>query len=298
MVKQIKLIFLAVYSVMAAFLMSAISSCCPGTAGFDWHSGESEVLQTSSQMQKSAGSSRETNFSNSIGMNFVYIPPGSYLRGSPIEELGRESDEKQQLVSLSHGYYMQTTEVTQEQWKAVMGSLPLYIIKCDEKCPVERVSWDNAQEFINKLNILEESQKYRLPTEAEWEYAARAGSSTSFANGEISVLTCDNDTKLGDIGWYCGNSKISRHHIVAQKKPNSWGLYDMHGGVWEWCADWYGPYSSEAVTDPGGPLDGAERTMRGGGIADTARSCRSANRHSLRPDVEFNNIGLRIVRSL
>ncbi len=298
MVKQIKLIFLAVYSVMAAFLMSAISSCCPGTAGFDWHSGESEVIQTSSQMQKSAGSSRETNFSNSIGMNFVYIPPGSYLRGSPIEELGRESDEKQQLVSLSHGYYMQTTEVTQEQWKAVMGSLPLYIIKCDEKCPVERVSWDNAQEFINKLNILEESQKYRLPTEAEWEYAARAGSSTSFANGEISVLTCDNDTKLGDIGWYCGNSKISRHHIVAQKKPNSWGLYDMHGGVWEWCADWYGPYSSEAVTDPGGPLDGAERTMRGGGIADTARSCRSANRHSLRPDVEFNNIGLRIVRSL
>lgn len=298
MVKQIKLIFLAVYSVMAAFLLSAISSCCPGTAGFDWHSGESEVIQTSSQMQKSAGSSRETNFSNSIGMNFVYIPPGSYLRGSPIEELGRESDEKQQLVSLSHGYYMQTTEVTQEQWKAVMGSLPLYIIKCDEKCPVERVSWDNAQEFINKLNILEESQKYRLPTEAEWEYAARAGSSTSFANGEISVLTCDNDTKLGDIGWYCGNSKISRHHIVAQKKPNSWGLYDMHGGVWEWCADWYGPYSSEAVTDPGGPLDGAERTMRGGGIADTARSCRSANRHSLRPDVEFNNIGLRIVRSL
>lgn len=298
MVKQIKLIFLAVYSVMAAFLMSAISSCCPGTAGFDWHSGESEVIQTSSQMQKSAGSNRETNFSNSIGMNFVYIPPGSYLRGSPIEELGRESDEKQQLVSLSHGYYMQTTEVTQEQWKAVMGSLPLYIIKCDEKCPVERVSWDNAQEFINKLNILEESQKYRLPTEAEWEYAARAGSSTSFANGEISVLTCDNDTKLGDIGWYCGNSKISRHHIVAQKKPNSWGLYDMHGGVWEWCADWYGPYSSEAVTDPGGPLDGAERTMRGGGIADTARSCRSANRHSLRPDVEFNNIGLRIVRSL
>lgn len=298
MVKQIKLIFLAVYSVMAAFLMSAISSCCPGTAGFDWHSGESEVIQTSSQMQKSAGSSRETNFSNSIGMNFVYIPPGSYLRGSPIEELGRESDEKQQLVLLSHGYYMQTTEVTQEQWKAVMGSLPLYIIKCDEKCPVERVSWDNAQEFINKLNILEESQKYRLPTEAEWEYAARAGSSTSFANGEISVLTCDNDTKLGDIGWYCGNSKISRHHIVAQKKPNSWGLYDMHGGVWEWCADWYGPYSSEAVTDPGGPLDGAERTMRGGGIADTARSCRSANRHSLRPDVEFNNIGLRIVRSL
>jgi formylglycine-generating enzyme required for sulfatase activity len=298
MVKQIKLILLAVYSVMAAFLLSAISSCCPGTAGYDWHSGESEVIQTSSQMQKSAGSSRETNFSNSIGMNFVYIPPGSFLRGSPTEELGRESDEKQQLVSLSHGYYMQTTEVTQEQWKAVMGSLPLYIIKCDEKCPVERVSWDNAQEFINKLNVLEESQKYRLPTEAEWEYAARAGSSTSFANGEISVLTCDNDTKLGDIGWYCGNSKISRHHIVAQKNPNSWGLYDMHGGVWEWCADWYGPYSSEAVTDPSGPLEGADRIMRGGGIADTARSCRSANRHSLRPDVQFNNIGLRVVRSL
>ena len=249
-------------------------------------------------MADSADSNREKIISNSIGMSFNYIPPGSYLRGSPLNEPGRESDEKQHLATLSNGYYMQTTEVTQKQWKAVMGNLPLYIIKCDEKCPVERVSWDDAQEFINKLNEIEEPHNYRLPTEAEWEYASRAGSKTSFANGEISVLTCDHDLKLGDIGWYCGNSKTSQHHFVAQKSPNVWGLYDMHGSVWEWCSDWYGQYPSETVPDPMGPSGGEERIIRGGGMADNARSCRSGNRHSLRPDIEFDNIGFRIVRSL
>lgn len=299
MVKHIKsLLLFALFSAIAAFLLGALSACSPGTAGYDWHSGEAETQRPPSSVAKSADSNRDTTISNSVGMNFVYIPPGSFLRGSPPEEPGRESDEKQQQVTLSHGYYMQTTEVTQGQWKAVMGSLPLYIIKCDEKCPVERVSWAEAQEFINKLNEMEGAQTYRLPTEAEWEYAARAGSKTPFANGDISVLTCEHDIKLGDMGWYCGNSKISRHYIVGQKKPNAWGLHDMHGGVWEWCSDWYGQYQTETAVDPVGPSDGTERIMRGGGIADSARSCRSANRHSLRPDVEFNNIGLRVVRSL
>lgn len=281
-----------------AFILGAVSGCGPGTAGYDWHSGEAGDHRSASFMEESKDSNNGKIISNSVGMHFVYIPPGSYLRGSPQEEPGRENDESQQAVTLSNGYYMQTTEVTQKQWKAVMGELPLYIVKCDEKCPVERVSWDDAQEFIRKLNNMEGAQIYRLPTEAEWEYAARAGSKTSFANGDISALTCEHDLKLGDMGWYCGNSKISRHHIVAQKRPNAWGLFDMHGGVWEWCSDWYGQYPAESVTDPRGPSDGTERIMRGGGIADSARSCRSANRHSLRPDVEFNNIGLRIVRSL
>jgi formylglycine-generating enzyme required for sulfatase activity len=247
---------------------------------------------------KSADSNREKKISNSMGMKFVYVPPGSFLRGSPVDEPGRESDEKQQLVTLSNGYYMQATEVTQEQWKAVMGTLPLYIIKCNEKCPIERVSWDDVQEFIITLNKIEGSHNYRLPTEAEWEYSSRAGSKTSFSNGEISVLTCDNDIKLDELGWYCGNSKNSPHHPVAQKTPNAWGLYDMHGSVWEWCSDWYDQYPSESLTNPIGPSDGMERVMRGGGIADDARSCRSANRHSLRPDIIFSNIGFRIVRSL
>ena len=298
MVKQVKvLLLLALFSFVAAFLLSVISACGPHTDGYDQNSGEGEGHHTSSPMAETAKSNLDKNSSNKIGMNFVYIPPGSFLRGSPSEEPGRESDEKQQLVTISNGYYMQTTEVTQEQWKTVMGELPLYIITCDEKCPVERVSWDEAQQFINELNNMEDSHTYRLPTEAEWEYAARAGSKTSLPNGEISVLSCAHDKNLADIGWYCGNSKISRHQIVAQKHPNAWGLFDMHGSVWEWCSDWYDQYPSETVTNPTGPSDGTERIIRGGGIADSARSCRSANRHSLRSDVEFNNIGLRIVRT-
>ncbi|MBT8362042.1 MAG: formylglycine-generating enzyme family protein, partial [Deltaproteobacteria bacterium] len=233
----------------------------------------------------------ENKISNSIGMEFVYVPPGSFLRGSPTDEPGRNSDEERQLVTLTNGYYMQTTEVTQGQWKAVMGVLPLYIIKCNEKCPVERISWNDAQAFINKLNELEGVDNYRLPTEAEWEYGARAGSKTAFANGEISVLDCGNDAILNEIGWYCGNSKSYPHHPVAQKNPNTWGLYDMHGSVWEWCVDWYDYYPPGSLTDPGGPSGGAERVLRGGGLADNASSCRAANRYSLRPDIIFDYIG-------
>ena len=235
--------------------------------------------------------------SNSIGMEFVYLPSGTFLRGSPSIEPGRKTDEKQQWVTLTNGFYMQTTEVTQGQWKAVMGVTPLHIIKCNDNCPVERVSWNDAQEFIHKLNKLEGSYKYRLPTEAEWEYAARAGSKKAFANGAISVLDCGYDPTLDKIGWYCGNSNTYPHHPVAQKNPNAWGLYDMHGSVAEWCADWYGNYPQGTVTDPVGPSIGTERVLRGGGLADDARTCRSANRTTLKPDVIFDYIGFRLVRS-
>ena len=239
----------------------------------------------------------EKKISNSIGMEFVYVPPGTFLRGSPPDEPGRQSDEKQQWVTLTNGFYMQTTEVTQGQWKAVMGVPPLYIIKCNDNCPVERVSWNDAQEFIHKLNKLEGTHNYRLPTEAEWEYAARAGSKTAFANGDISILDCGYDLTLNEIGWYCGNSKTYPHHPVAQKNPNAWGLYDMHGSVSEWCMDWYGDYSAGSVTDPIGPSIGTERVLRGGGLADDARTCRSANRISLRPDIIFDYIGFRLAVS-
>jgi formylglycine-generating enzyme required for sulfatase activity len=239
----------------------------------------------------------ENKISNSIGMEFVHVPPGSFSRGSPLDESGRESDEEQQRVTLTNGYYMQTTEVTQGQWKAVMGVSPPHIIKCNDKCPVERISWNNAQSFIKKLNKLEGADYYRLPTEAEWEYAARAGSKTAFSNGEISILACEGDPTLSEIGWYCGNSSSYPHHPVAQKNPNAWGIYDMHGSVWEWCVDWYDSYPKGSVTDPQGPPDGTERILRGGGLADNASSCRSANRYSLRPDIIFDYIGFRLVRS-
>lgn len=239
----------------------------------------------------------DKKISNSIGMEFVYIPPGSFLMGTSLDEPGRKSDEKQHLVILTNGFYMQTTEVTQGQWKAIMGIPPRYIRTCTDNCPVERLSWDDAQEFIDKLNKFEGTSKYRLPTEAEWEYAARAGSKTAFANGDISILDCGYDSTLNKIGWYCGNSDSYPHHPVAQKNPNAWGLYDMHGSVWEWCIDWRGSYPLDSVTNPAGPSSGTERVLRGGGLADKARSCRSANRFSLRSDIRFDYIGFRLASS-
>ena len=239
----------------------------------------------------------EKKISNSVGMEFIYVPPGSFLIGSPPGEPGRKSDERQQRVTLTNGFYMQATEVTHEQWKSVMGVLPLHLRSCDDNCPVDRISWNDAQQFIHKLNKLDSARNYRLPTEAEWEYAARARSKTAFANGDISNLDCGYDPTLDEIGWYCGNSVRFPHHPVAQKKPNAWGLYDMHGSVAEWCADWYGNYPPGSVTDPIGPSDGTERVLRCGGSADDARGCRSANRYGLRPDIILDYIGFRLVLS-
>ena len=300
MVKQEKpinsLLSTTLVTLLLAFVFGAVTGCGPGTAGYDWHSGEVQEHRSTTLMEESKDSSRGKTISNSIGMHFVYIPPGSYLMGSPADEVGRTIDEEQHKVTLTHGYYVQTTEVTQKQWKAVMGSLPRYIRNCSEECPVERTSWEDAQTFIHKLNKLEGGDYYRLPTEAEWEYAARAGSKKAFANGEITNAACG-DTKMSDIGWYCGNSKSYPHHPVAQKKPNSWGIYDMHGSVWEWCSDWYGSYPQGSVNDPSGPPEGVERVIRGGGLGDNARSCRSANRLSHESDMIIDNIGMRIVRS-
>ena len=230
-------------------------------------------------------------------MHFIYLPPGTFLRGSPSGEPGRKKDESRQRVTLSKGFYVQTTEVTLGQWKAVMGVSPLHHRRCGDECPAERVSWKDAQRFIHKLYKLDRARAYRLPTEAEWEYAARAGSTAAFANGGISELGCGVDPILDEIGWYCGNSDSFSHRPVAQKMPNAWGLYDMHGSVWEWNSDWYADYPSGPVTDPVGPPNGTERVLRGGGLADDARSCRSANRGAMRPDIIFDFIGFRLVIS-
>jgi formylglycine-generating enzyme required for sulfatase activity len=300
MVKQKKsiksVLWVTLVTFLLALLLGAVTGCGPGTAGYDWHSGEVEKHRSTSSMEESKDSNKGETISNSVGMHFVYIPSGSYLMGSPPDEVGRTIDEEQHKVTLTNGYYVQTTEVTQKQWKAVMGELPRYIRICSEECPVERISWEDAQTFIRKLNKLEGVDYYRLPTEAEWEYAARAGSITAFANGEITDAACGDPT-LSEIGWYCGNSKSYPHHPVAQKAPNSWGIYDMHGSVWEWCADWYSSYPQGSVTDPRGPSDGRERVIRGGGLGDNARSCRSANRLSHESDIIIDNIGMRLVRS-
>ena len=172
---------------------------------------------------------------------FVYISPGTFIMGSPEHEPGRGSDEMQHEVTLTRGYFIQTTPVTQEQWKEVMGGNPSNFLQGGEDCPVEGVSLNDCLEFIWRVNN-KGRYPYRLPTEAEWEYACRAGASTSFFNGEITKkLFCRLDPCLDAIGWYCGNSG-KKTHPVAEKQPNAWGLFDMHGNVCEWCQDQYGEY--------------------------------------------------------
>ena len=237
---------------------------------------------------------------NSIGMKLVLIPKGTFMMGSPESEERRDKNETQHEVTISKDYYLGVYEVTQAQYEKVMGKNPSHfekrvIRKSDSSMyPVEMVSWEDAVEFCKKLSDLPEEKKagrlYRLPTEAEWEYACRAGSKTAYSFGEGSK-------SLGDYAWFDGNSN-TQTHPVGEKKANAWGLYDMHGNVWEWCSDWYGEYPKGAVSDPVGPREGSYRVGRGGSWSDGAALCRSADRGWLDPSDRDNDFyGFRVALS-
>jgi formylglycine-generating enzyme required for sulfatase activity len=267
--------------------------------------------------------------------DFVYVAPGTFMMGSPEDEPLRYSDETQHQVTLTHGVYMQTTEVTNQQYMeaaqwaydhgyATVTSDGPSVFLCDNLdgstrglltlglgigvsfsngvfiCieppdhPVEYLEWGAAVAYCDWISLQQGLPRaynhstwqcnagnpytatgYRLPTEAEWEYACRAGSTTAFANGSITDLPC-NDQNLDQMGWYCGNAE-GWAQAVAQKLPNAWGLYDMHGNVFELCNDWYGTYEG-TVTDPVGPGAGSSRVARGGCYSCDAPECRSAYR--------------------
>ncbi len=212
-------------------------------------------------------------------MEMIYVAPGTFTMGSPSTEDGRDGDEIQHRVRLTKGFWLGKYEVTQAQWKSVMGENPS-CFQGDNR-PVENVSWEDCQRFIRKINSAQNCV-VRLPTEAEWEFACRAGSSGRFGgNGN-----------LDDMGWDGGNS-ASGTHPVGQKLANAWGFYDMHGNVWEWCSDWYGDYGGDA-TDPIGPASGVVRVLRGGGWFGDARDCRSARRGWDLPVYRAFNLGLRL----
>ena len=212
-----------------------------------------------------------------------WCPPGSFMMGSPSGERDRDSDETQHRVTLTRGFWLMETEVTQELWKAVMGNNPSSFKGA--RRPVEEVSWHDAVEFCRKLSRLT-GKEWSLPTEAEWEYACRAGTQTAYSFGDYAG-------KLGDYAWYNKNSR-SRTHPVGQKLANAWGLFDMHGNVYEWCADWYDDYGSGAVVDPTGPADvHSFRVFRGGGWLNNAGYCRSADRIGDTPGYEYDFLGLR-----
>ena len=248
---------------------------------------------------------------NSLGMEFIYIQQGTFMMGSPPNESGRYDDEKQHRVTLTKGFYMQITEVTQGQWKEVMGRNPSYFKNCGDDCPVEGVSWSDVQQFIRELNQREGSGTYRLPTEAEWEYAARGRAETPFSFGRC--LSADQANYDGNYPLSECSKGRDRHRTmpVASLLANSLGLHDMHGNVWEWCQDWYGDYPSGSVTDPSGPSGGSIRVRRGGGWNSGARRCRSADRGGgygygdfdnrwgifVSPSGRLDDIGFRLLRN-
>lgn len=219
-------------------------------------------------------------------LKLALIPAGKFLMGSPADEAGRDEDEgPQREVILSQSFYMGVHEVTQGQYEAVMGSNPSKFI--DAAKPVECVSWDDAVEFCRRASR-RTHQAVALPTEAQWEYACRAGTKTRFGFG-------DDDRQLSAWARYGQNAEAGTV-VVGSKKPSAWGLYDMHGNVWEWCADWYAGSSVNAATrDPLGPLSGQWRVLRGGSWVNTLEGCRCAARNKSAADARYNAIGFRVV---
>jgi len=222
-------------------------------------------------------------FTNSLGMEFVPIPAGEFMMGS---HDGESDEQPVHEVTISQPFYLGKYLVTQAQWEAVMGKSSSSHTG-DPNLPVENVSWNDVQAFIEKLNEREHGKTYRLPTEAEWEYACRAGTTTAYSFGH-------DPSQLGEYAWYRGNSD-SKTHSVGRLKPNAWGLYDMHGNVFEWVQDWFDDYPSGAVTDPQGPSTGSDRVLRGGSFGYNQWFVRCAFRYWYYPQNRDGGIGFRVV---
>ncbi|MEI7686490.1 MAG: formylglycine-generating enzyme family protein, partial [Planctomycetota bacterium] len=254
------------------------------------------------------GTSKPLDLGGGVKLELVWIPPGEFMMGSPTNEPGRSMTERLHRVKLTKGFWMGKYEATQEQWQRVMGNNPSWFQKAGPRAPVETVRRDQVQKFIRKLSELaagKDGGKFRLPTEAEWEWACRAGATTALYNGKMTIKTGNNSPELSSIAWYAGNSgvdyeggvlstlwedKEQEHHSagthpVGRKQPNAWGLYDMLGNVAEWCEDWNYAYPSKAVTDPTGPKKNmgdanmGEHVLRGGCWQNGVRICRSAARN-------------------
>ena len=251
---------------------------------------------------KTVINSKTQAITNSIGMELIEIPVGKFTMGSPAGEKNRQPDEKQVAVTLTKSFWLGKTEVTQGQWKEVMGTAPWKgkdDVLTDKDCPASYVDWHEATAFCQKLTGLEHKagklpagESYRLPTDAEWEYACRAGTTTAYSFG-------DDKKQLGEYAWFSGNAldvDETYAHKVGLKKPNPWGLHDMHGNVAEWCSDWYGKKLSGG-TDPVGPGKGSYRVNRGGGWRNDPVVCRSAHRGNDGPSIRYDYLGFRVARS-
>ncbi|MEM7390711.1 MAG: formylglycine-generating enzyme family protein [Verrucomicrobiota bacterium] len=245
-----------------------------------------------------------------------WIPAGSFVMGSPEDEAGRFDRETQHEVELTEGFWLFDTPCTQGLWKAVMGENPCRFVSDDR--PVEQVSWEDCEAFISKINQERPGLNLGLPTEAQWEYACRAGTAAATYAGDLDIKGARNAPILDEIAWYAGNSGVefdlddgfyssgwsgkqfphtkAGTRKVAEKKPNLWGLHDMLGNVFEWCVDYHGEYEAARQVDPVGPEKGSFRVLRGGGWASYARLVRAAYRGGNVPDFRYNYLGFRCAR--
>jgi formylglycine-generating enzyme required for sulfatase activity len=267
------------------------------------------LLLIGGALSADAGSSK--TIANSLGMKFVLIPAGTFVMGSPETEKGRHDDEPQHEVTITRPFYLGVHEVTQEQFEKVMGRNPSSFSshgsnkqrvagKSSADYPVDNVTWLDAVAFCEKLGALEKKKRrYRLPSEAEWEYACRAGSKSVFHLGDNLDAYKANFCGLIYAAYGNGGAGpfLRSTTSVGQYEPNAFGLYDMHGNVQEWCRDWYAAayYPTAPKEDPQGPLAGAERVLRGGGWAHTGNSVRSAVRNKLAPNKTHYSAGFRVV---
>jgi formylglycine-generating enzyme required for sulfatase activity len=294
-----------------------VASLPPGTR----HRFRLQVVDEAGNLSELSNEAEGTTLPVGPLDGMVLIPPGTFTMGSPTNEPGHGDGERAHLVTLSRAFCLAPHEVTQAEWLATMDWEETYFDGDD--LPVEEVSWFDCLEFCNRrsfaagldpayritgavhggVHIIDatvvwtrDAGGYRLPTEAEWEYACRAGSTTAFTNGPIEDFLCGANAYLDASGWSCGTAQGSSH-AVGGKTSNALGLYDVHGNVWEWCWDRLAPYSDGPSTDPSGPTEGESRVFRGGSWHSNATECRSATRAGDIPGyIEFNR-GLRLCRN-
>jgi formylglycine-generating enzyme required for sulfatase activity len=230
------------------------------------------------------------------GMTLVEIPGGRFTMGSATSEVGRNDDETLHDIEISHAFFMGRNEVTQQEWKTVMGTTPSHFVTCGTKCPVENISYFEVQQFLTKLNSRTKARRYRLPTEAEWEYACRARTTGPFSTGENLTTSEANYNGTQPYNTFPAGEWRQKTVPVGTYGLNPWGLADMHGNVWEWTADWYGPYAEGRGSgiDPRGPATGEKRVIRGGSWFFDANSARCGLRYTHAPEDKGFSLGFRV----